>query len=103
MLGRAARAVGAAIIVAHHMNKASMGPNAPTDPRALVRGSTAIVAAADYVYAMTGGRGEPKLIAQAKGRSLEIRSAMTSILRLGPCESKATATRATSPTRAGLK
>lgn len=70
MLGRVSEATGCVMLVAHHMGKASLSKDAPKDPRALARGSTAIVAAAGYVYALGGGKGEPKLVQQAKARGL---------------------------------
>lgn len=79
-LGRVSSATGCTVCVAHHMGKASMAggggggrggaPAKPPDPRTLARGSTAIVAAAGYVYALGGAKGEPKLVQQAKARGL---------------------------------
>lgn len=71
MLGRASEATGCAVIVAHHVGKSGVGDaSKKMDLRAFARGSTAILAAAGAAYVMGGPKGEPKLVQQAKGRSL---------------------------------
>lgn len=73
-LGRVSSATGCSVCVAHHMGKdalmAGKNSKAPPDPRTLARGHTAIFAAAGYVYALGGAKGEPKLVQQVKARGL---------------------------------
>lgn len=72
MLGKVSEVTGCTIILAHHMGKSSLatGRDAIKDPRMLARGSTSIVAAAGYVYALEGKKGDPKFVQQAKARGL---------------------------------
>lgn len=91
MLGRASEATGCVIIVGHHMGKASLRQDgAKADPRTLARGSTAIVAAAGYVYAMGGAKGEPKLVQQAKARGLGDTQVEDFYLELAPVDVRTT-------------
>jgi len=89
-LGRVSAATGATICVAHHMGKAALQAGGksgkPADPRTLARGSTAIFAAAGYVYALGGGKGEPKLVQQVKARGLGDPQVEDFYLELGPVD-----------------
>jgi hypothetical protein len=92
MLGRVSEATGCTIVLAHHMGKATLsgGPQQKGDPRTWARGHSSIQGAAGYVYAMGGGKGEPKLLQQTKARGLGDPTVEDFYLELGPVDVRAT-------------
>lgn len=70
MLGRVSEATGATALFVGHTGKIDLSPDKPSDGRAVPRGTSAIVAACGTAFALSGGKGEPKLVTMIKGRSL---------------------------------
>ena len=66
MLGRVSERTGCAVIVIHHARKSS--PNNSSDPRQIIRGSSAIFDACQSVVVLDAPKGEPVRISHAKAR-----------------------------------
>jgi hypothetical protein len=70
MLGRVSEATRATILFVGHTGKADLSPEKNPDGRVAPRGSSAIIAACGTAFALSGSKGEPKLVTLIKGRSL---------------------------------
>ncbi len=70
MLGRVSEKNGCNFLVAHHQGKAGKDSAKDKDPRERMRGNSSLFGAAGYVYDLSGGKGEPKLMQQSKARGL---------------------------------
>lgn len=70
MLGRVSQATGTTILIVGHTGKSDLSPDKNPDGRVSPRGTSAIIGACSTAFALSGGKGEPKLVNMIKGRSL---------------------------------